>query len=185
MTDYSTKQVIFVNEQKKCKIQDVKNIIKFDKFYEIEITELEYTYEDFLQITNTFVIPDLIKIVYNYLDDRKTICVTFMWVMWDVCGIEAYYLFDNVLYQYYRYYHYDVYRYGIVKNTCPKIIKQFLDKNVQIHECTCSNRHRSVIIKKNSEDCILCEHYIPELQLMYEIFICIVRHQMGTRLLKN
>jgi len=187
MDYFSTKQIsiYFVHEQKKCELYELKDMIKFNKVHEVEITEFEYTQEDFKKTVNDLMISDLVKIVYEYVVDKQT-----LYLFFDKTEniLDTYYLLNNIVYNFYTFTE-NSHQYGIKKYICPEFCKELLKGTIETN-CNCTQiTHTSIQIKYTASGYVPYFYYIPEMSLMYEIFKHIVEYYytkpLRSMLIKN
>jgi len=75
MEDKIISHISFVNNDKKYKLHELKNKITLGDIYEIELFTTEWTYDKISKIIHTFLIPDLISIVFEYSLDVQNLSV--------------------------------------------------------------------------------------------------------------
>jgi len=65
--------VELANEKIECELCELVKVIEYDKLYKIKITYMteEYTYDEYSEIMNVFIISDLVPMIFEYLINMK------------------------------------------------------------------------------------------------------------------
>jgi len=140
--------VYIVDTKTKCKIQELKNTLLYNITYELELTkQLEkYTYDELLQKINIFLVPDLIKIVYEYLCDKIKL-YTILYESESSQPKIIHFALNMNVYTFYK--HLGSSEAGIILNTCPKSYEKDVKKTIK---CVCTPTEHQIKMIKSMND---------------------------------
>jgi len=167
----------FIDGTEKYELSELVKKIDYNKFNELEFTQTKWSYNDFDQIINIFLISDLAKIVYEYVIDTTNLNIIMEYYGKD--EPDLHFIAHHSIYNYSLGY-FNV-GFDILITTCPVICKYVMDhkKIYHIHTCDCKNKHANYVVFGSTEHNSL-RNYKPtsefrKICLMYKIFKCFVQ----------
>jgi len=146
LTNSALTYIRFNNDEKRCHLQELKKMkIEYHTFYEIELNEIDWSYNELLKNIEACLIPDLARLIYEYTTNG----INFNMILSKYNSRMEIYLFSNksatdmILYNLFSgstgSNNYDIVNINIT--FCPAIHKYILKHKDCMIDCTCTNPH--------------------------------------------
>jgi len=164
------KNIRFIDENKKCKIHKLKNVIKKNKNYKLDI---QINSNEYINVVNTILIPDMTLIVIEYLFNKNIIV--------NICRMrpfkDVFFILDDIMYNIYSACSpsslntHEIY---ISRWTCSERIENVKNSLYGILCCSCTKKHCFDVLDNKSIEHNNNQTETEELGLLYKIFLHLI-----------
>jgi len=174
--------VRFNNDEKKYNLQELKKIkIQHNTLHEIEICKIDWSYSEFCKIAEVYLIPDLIRIIYDYAFNKTSLKMALSEHNYKT---EVYFLLDENSYNFFFQSEDNHDNIIIHITSCPVIYKYIVKHNklnMFFANCTCLNPHFKYVMHGRLQNNKIYEsiyninfkYSMKNVVLMFKIFRCL------------
>jgi len=159
------------NDDKMYDLYELKNIVVLYKKYKIELTTLKWPYDKTIEIINIFLIPDLTKIVCEYMEDKYN----FTFSLGQYCNrTEIYFFSDTIIYNFFQSWDGDGCNLFLYCITCPVEYK-YMQKSTYIeirYGCSCKEKHLMIQMRINTSNNKIHDYNQPDNELEKISLMC-------------